>query len=132
MKINLFRKKIQIKKPLWETDFKKWIKEAGQEELNKYLQDSFKKEGQEVDFTKSMWGHSFSVQYHLSELVDYGYGHYGSLVTSKPISKWDVLLMNASSGRVGRYLVLKVDYSRDPKDMFWAYIACIGHKETKN
>lgn len=115
------------KKPLWETNFEIFAEQAGEIELDEYVKTL--SQGREIDFTSSGWGHSYNADRQIGDLIHFGSGFYGGIIGSKKITKGDFLLLKTASNKVGKYLVLKIDYCRDPNDMFWAYIVCTGYKE---
>lgn len=111
-------------------DFEKFAKTASEKDLDRYCKAIT--EGAEIDFTNSGWGHAFNYIRTYGKLVQFGTGHYGSMWGSKPLTEGSVLLLKTSSGKIGRYLVLSCRFERDPRDMYWAYIVCIGYKENLN
>ena len=106
------------------TDFKEWAKNATVKEIEDYT-DTFK-EGDEFDYTNQYWGHAFSCTQEYGTYIKYGYGFHRN---SRRIDVGSVLLLKTQSGRIGRYVVLNIEHEWNPKDMFWAYVVCIGHKE---
>lgn len=120
-------KKPEPKKPLWETDFSTFVEGAGEKKLNAYIETL--QEGREIDFTNSYWGHAFNYSRDAGAFAKYGHGFYGGIISQKKVTAGDFLLLKMSSGKIGKNLVLNVDYCRDPNDMFWAYIVCVGYKE---
>lgn len=126
--LGLFKiKKAEPKKPLWETDFEKFVEQAGEKELDAYVETLT--EGREIDFTNQYWGHAFSTSRKVGAFAFYGHGFYGSMMFSKKVTDGDFLLLKSSSGKIGKYLVLNVKYERDPNDMFWSYVVCVGYKD---
>lgn len=117
-----------IKKPLWEIDIKKYLESAGEEELNAYVK-TLDDGGQEVNLTSSGYGSSWTNSRRFGTLIQYGSGFHGCILGSKKVSVGDYLLLKTESNKIGKYLVLHAEYCRDPNDMFWAYIVCVGHKE---
>lgn len=124
--LSVFKSK-KFKKPLWETDFDKFLEQAGEKELNEYTETLT--EGREIDFTSQGWGHAYSTDQKVGAFAHYGHGFYGSIISQKNVTAGDFLLLKTASGKIGRYLVLKVDYCRDPRDMFWAHVVCTGYKD---
>ena|ERR1035437_3729434 len=126
--LSIFKsKKVEPKKSLWETDFETFAKQAGETELDEYVKTL--SEGREVDFTNGGWGHAYTADRQIGALIHYGHGFYGGILGSKKVTEGDFLLLKTASNKIGRYLALKVDYCRDPNDMFWAYVVCTGYKE---
>lgn len=120
--LSIFKKK----KPLWETDIVKFLEQAGEKELNDYTETL--PVGREIDFTSQGWGHAYTADRKVGAFAHYGSGFYGSVLGSKGVTKGDFLLLKTASEKVGKYLVLNVEYVRDPNDMFWAYVVCVGYK----
>lgn len=127
--LSIFKKKKKIE--LWEKDFDAFAEKADSKDIERFALTL--KEGREIDFTSNMWGHAFNTDKSIGSLVHYGHGFYGNILGSKNVTAGDILLLqseNKEKGKnVGKYLVLKVKYLNDPRDMFWAHIACCGHKE---
>ncbi len=124
----LFRKK----PPLWETDFKTWVSKATEKDLDKYTETIDLSDQKEVNFVKnSTWGHTFNVTDNSLKFISYGYGfHSGAqIIGTRKLREGDILLLNSESKKIGKYLILNIRHERDPNDMFWAYIACIGYIE---
>ncbi len=115
-----------VTKPLSETDFVSFAAKASERELVAYIQ-TLPKDGKEINLITKVWGHSFQHEKKIGEFVFYGIGFYTSQ-TGGRAKVGDILLMNSDSGRIGRYVVLKIKYERNPSDMFDAYLACIGFK----
>jgi len=121
--------------PLWETNFKEWAKTADEGQLTKYVDTLGIDEDNLVErnFTNNGWGHSFNTTEKLSKEVTYGHGFdsaSGMLMSKNGrLKKGHVMLMNTESGKLGQFLVLDIEFKRDPNDMFFAYIVCIGYKE---
>lgn len=127
--MEIFKKRTEKKKPLWETDFKEFARNAGEKEIDEYTKAIPIKEGREIDYTNQCWGHAFTKQETYGELIHFGMGFYGTTLGSRKITEGDILLLNTSKNKTGKYLVLKIDYENDPHDMYWAYIVCIGYKK---
>jgi hypothetical protein len=108
-----------------DVSFGEWVKTATEGDLGQWARN-LPTPGREIDFTTPVWGHCFNVTDKIG-LVVYGYGFYNSIVYGS-IRLGDSLLMNTESGKLGVFLVLSIKYCDDPKDMFWAYIACVGYK----
>lgn len=125
--LKLFKRKLVPSQPLWETDFEAFAKEAGEQEIDEYVKTL--PEGREIDLINGTWGYSFSARRRVGGLIHYGSGFYGSLAFSKKVTEGDILLLKTETKKIGKYLVLKVTYERDPNDMFWAYVVCTGYKE---
>ncbi len=124
----MIKLKFRIKRK--KRDFDKWARSASIKDLEKLTKDW--EEGIEVDMINNVWGHCFYVneKKQLSPLISYGYGFYagGQLLGTRRLKEGDVLLLNTQSGKIGRYLIINIKYERNPQDMFWAYLGCIGYK----
>jgi len=114
-----------------EATFKKWIKNTTVKQLQKYTKDW--KFGITVDMTHKMWGHTFNVdpEKDIPSFVTYGHGFYsgGQLIGTRKLQKADILLLNAQSSRIGMFMILHIEYVKNPNDMFWAYLGCVGYKD---
>lgn len=120
-----------FKKP-WEKDIEAFLKKAKPSQIDEYCKTLEISPSREVDFLKQYWGHAFGVDKTYNQYVHYGHGFYSTLFTVPSLKTGDTMLLKTDKG-VGVYVVLHIRYERDPRDMFWAYIACIGikHTETK-
>lgn len=76
-------------------------------------------EAREHDFTRSRWGWSIAKVYDDNTAIGHGLG----------IRSGDAILLKMSSGRVGLWRVLEIDYYMDPRDMFKSKIELFGYKE---
>lgn len=72
------------------------------------------------DMTKQGWGHGISIFHDISPEVDgtlyKAVGHSQALVQQGDY----IILAGDTEGRTTRYVVDKIDYKRDPRDMFEA------------
>jgi hypothetical protein len=114
----------QKRKNLWETDIEEFLKQANGEDLTEYAKTF--EIGKEIDYTDRYWGHSFCSTNEYGRWVHYGYGFYSK---GSRVSKGDVLLLPQKGRDIGKYVVLHIRYCTDPRDMYFAYLACMGDKE---
>jgi len=126
--------KSKIKQLPWKENPSKYFKTAGKEELNAVTESFDNDDPKEVDYTTGIWGHAFNVQDHFENdtgLVHYGYGFYAGagLIGVRRLKAGDTIIKDTEKKKKGIYLILHIEYVRDPDDMFWAYIVCIGHKD---
>lgn len=116
----------ETKKTLLETDFNKFLEQATESDLEKY--EETLTDGREIDFTTQCWGHAFNPDKKVGNFGHYGCGFYGAVLGSKKVTAGDICLLKTANG-IGKFLVLNVRYENDPRDMFWAYVVCVGYKE---
>lgn len=121
--LNIFKKKNKVITPLYKTNFRTWVLNATDEEIEKYIK-TIDINGKEYDYTKKKWGHSFNYTKEIGKYIYYGSGFYSGV--NRPIIG-NVLLMKTTVG-IGRFIVLNIEWENDPQDMFWAYIIGIGDK----
>lgn len=67
----------------------------------------------------------------VTELI--GFNDAGRIIGGKKaLAKGDLILMNTTNGKkVGKFLVLEIEYKKDPSDMFTCYIVGMGYEQTK-
>ena len=128
--ISLFKKKIIKKIPLWETNFEKFCENFDENKMSEYVSTISNDNPKEIDYTTKTWGHTFNTEKTIKNIVHYGYGFYSGsqIIGTRKIKEGDFLLLNNESEKVGKYLILKIKYEKNPRDMYWAYIVCIGYK----
>jgi hypothetical protein len=93
-------------------------------EAIEYTGKAFDNEPLTIDFIESHWGHAFNVKSSPQPWIHYGYGFYsgGQLLGTRRLRKGDVMLLKWESGRIGRFFIIDITHTKDPEDMFWAYI----------
>ncbi len=75
------------------------------------------------DYTEQYWGHA------LSNIEVKGKNVISMLGFGYDVKKNDVITMNMTSGRVGKFKVLKIEFFSDPNDMFKAEAEFTGYTE---
>jgi hypothetical protein len=87
------------------------------------IKDIYK--GTEHNYINKSWGHSFSRTKNYGTYLQFGYGF-----SDKQLVKvGDFLLMETESNQIGRFLILHIDYQKNPTDLFWAYMVCDSYKK---
>lgn len=122
--LQIFKKKKASPK---KENFSEWAERCSEKELEEYCEKIF--EGKEFDYTKMMWGHAFTTSRRYGKYIQYGSGFHGRILGCQRPNVGSVLLMKTEAGKIARYLILNIEWERDPDDMFWAYIVGIGYKE---
>lgn len=117
---NLLRKAAPPSPPSDRREAMRFFEDATEGDMNAILERM--REGKEVDLTTNSWGRAYFPK------ERYGHTHYGHGFL-RGLSVGDVILKNAESGKVGRFVVLWIEYERDPADMFWAFVCCVGYKD---
>jgi hypothetical protein len=94
--------------------------------LQKYVnlvKDIYK--GIEHNYINKSWGHTFSRTKNYGSYLQFGYG----FSDKQNVKVGDFLLMETESNQIGRFLILQIDYQKDPMDLFWAYMVCDSYKK---
>lgn len=87
------------------------------------LVDPIVVEGEEHDYTMgNRWGRAVTFSYSADDKVSVTY--FGRIPKLH-----DVILTKMASGKIGRWLVTKVEPCRDPRDMAFLEVDLVGYKE---
>lgn len=106
-----------------EDEFKEFAATATKEQLKEFAESL--SIGVEHDYTKRHWGHDLM-------LLDNKVGEFAfkaCIWSSRQLSVGDIILAEATSGETGMYMILNLNQMSNPRDQFFAWMACIGIKK---
>jgi len=106
-----------------EEEFEEFAGAATKEQLKEFAESLTS--GVEHDYTNQRWGHALL-------LLDNKIGEFifrACIFSSKQLSVGDIILSEATSGETGMYMILNLKQMSNPRDQFFAWMTCIGHKK---